>query len=142
MALLKALRQMAWTLIALLVVSGARAQKLGPAHSDWARLDGSGRLVYQHLKTGERILDFSYAGYMGGGVALPTPPVKATVSPSGGDDTAAMQAAIDQVSNLPPADGVRGAVLLTAGHFRCNATLRIAASGVVLRGSGSGENDT
>ncbi len=139
MGLSRASQQIVLTLIA---TSAAWAQQPAASHSQWVHLDRSGKLVYQHLKTGEQILDFSYAGYMGGGVALPSVPVKATVAPSGGDDTAAIQAAIDQVSNLPLADGVRGAVLLTAGHFHLNATLRIAASGVVLRGSGSGENDT
>jgi hypothetical protein len=79
---------------------------------------------------------------MGVGVALPNSPVKKTVAPSGGDDSALIQAAIDEVSNLPLADGVRGAVLLAAGRFHCKSTLKITASGVVLRGSGSGETDT
>jgi hypothetical protein len=135
----RASRQIVFPLVA---ASIAWAQPPAATSSQWVHLDRSGKLVYQPLKTGDRILDFSYAGYMGGGVALPTYPVKATIAPSGSDDTAAIQAAIDQVSNLPLADGIRGAVLLTAGHFRCNATLRIEASGVVLRGSGSGESDT
>jgi len=112
------------------------------AQSQWVHLDRAGKLVYRRLKTGERILDFSYAGYMGGGVSLPNFPVRKTVAPSGGDDSASIQAAIDEVSKLPPAAGVRGALLLTAGHFNCSSTLRIAAGGVVIRGSGSGENDT
>lgn len=68
--------------------------------------------------------------------------MKKTVAASGEDDSAAIQAAIDEISNLPLVDGARGAVLLMAGHFHCKATLKIAASGVVLRGSGSGENGT
>jgi hypothetical protein len=111
-------------------------------HSQWVYLDHGGKLVYRHLKRGDRIIDFSYAGYMGGGVALPTFPVKKTVAPSGDDDSATIQTAIDQVSSLAPVNGVRGAVLLTAGHFHCNSTLKIAASGVVLRGSGSDQGDT
>ncbi|HEY1993794.1 MAG TPA: hypothetical protein VGG81_05280, partial [Edaphobacter sp.] len=84
----------------------------------------------------------SYAGYGGGGVALPTFPVKKTVAPSGQDDTAAIQSAIDEVSRLPLLQGLRGAVLLTRGHFHCNATLHLTTDGIVLRGSGSGESDT
>ena len=94
------------------------------------------------MSAGDRILDFSYAGYMGGGVALPAVPVKKTIAPSGGDDSATIQAAIDEVSQLPLVDGVRGAVLLRTGHFRCSETLQIRASGVVLRGSGAGEAET
>jgi hypothetical protein len=112
-----------------------------PAHSGgsnepWVWLDSSGRLVYRALPQGDRIVDFSYAGYMGGGVVLPRLPSVQTVVPSGADDTAAIQHAIDQVSSLPLKDGFRGAVLLAQGTFLCSAPLNITASGVVLRGSG------
>ncbi len=112
------------------------------AHSQWVYPGRSGKLLYRHTKAGDRIIDFSYAGYMGGGVALPSFPVKKTVSPSGEDDSAAIQAAIDEVSALPLVDGVRGAVLLAPGHFHCGQTLAITASGVVLRGSGAGDAGT
>jgi len=120
----------------------ASAQSPSPAHSQWVYPGRSGKLVYRQLKTGDRIIDFSYAGYGGGGVALPAFPVKKTVAPSGEDDTAAIQSAVDEVSKLPLLHGVRGAVLLAAGHFHCNATLKLSADGIVLRGSGSGESDT
>jgi hypothetical protein len=59
--------------------------------------------------------------------------------PGGGDDTAAIQAVIDSVSKLPVnAEGLRGAVLLGPGAYRIGGLLRIDASGVVLRNSGSG----
>lgn len=79
---------------------------------------------------------------MGGGIALPQFPVKETVAPSGGDDRDAVQTAIDRVSDLPLINGIRGAVLLKTGHFHCKSTLHIMASGVVLRGSGSGADGT
>jgi len=126
----------------VLLTAVATAKQPSSTHSKWVYPGHDGKLVYQHSKTGDRIIDFSYAGYMGGGVALPSFPVKKTVSPSGGDDSAAIQAAIDEVSALPVVAGVRGAVLLAPGHFRCNETLTIAASGVVLRGSGAGEAGT
>src|SRR5256885_1285860 len=82
--------------------------------------------------TADRIMDFSPAGYMGGGVALPDVPVRRTVEPSGGDDdTARIQAAIDAVAALPLTDGVRGAVLLAPGVYPCSAALTISAGGVV-----------
>jgi hypothetical protein len=102
----------------------------------WVSLDSSGRLVYRALPRGDRIVDFSYAGYRGGGVPLPRVPAVRTVAPSGGDDSAEIQRAIDEVSVLPLNDGFRGAVVLAPGTFQCSATLNIAASGVVLRGSG------
>jgi hypothetical protein len=105
-------------------------------HDHWVSLDGSGHLVYQSLPNGDHIVDFSYAGYMGGGVPLPRVPAVLTVKPSGADDTAPIQQAIDQVSSMPLKDGSRGAVLLAPGTFSCSATVNITASGVVLRGSG------
>src|SRR5262249_18807430 len=60
-----------------------------------------------------------------------------------GDDTSRIQQALDQVAQLTPnAQGIRGAVLLTAGTYRIGGTLNIKASGVVLRGAGSGADGT
>jgi hypothetical protein len=82
-------------------------------------------------------MDFSHAGYKGGGVALPVVPVAKTLKPITGDNTAQIQSAIDAVSH-----GTRGAVLLSPGTYDLEGTLTISASGVVLRGSGSGERGT
>src|SRR4051812_14654233 len=57
------------------------------AQSEWVHLNYRGELAYKTLPTGDRIMDFSSAGYMGGGVSLPKAPVRVTVGPSGGDDT-------------------------------------------------------
>ena len=114
----------------------ARAAEM--ATSEWVHPGPDGKLVYKTTPAGDRIMNFSSAGYMGGGVALPTVPVKRTVQPSGGtDDTAAIQAAIDDVSMMPLEKGFRGAVLLAPGIFTCPNTIYIPASGVVLRGSGA-----
>lgn len=75
-------------------------------------------------------------------VALPTFPVKKEVAPSGGDDSAAIQAAIGEVSALPLVNGSRGAVLLKPGVFNCAKPITLAREGVVLRGSGSGSGGT
>ena len=56
-----------------------------------------GRLVYKTDGDGNRICDFSYAGYKGGGVAIPDVRVEATVAPSGRDDTGSIQQAVDRV---------------------------------------------
>ena len=108
------------------------------AESEWARIGPDGKLTYKTFSAGDHIMDFSYAGYLGGGVKIPTVPVKMIVTPSGGDDSAAIQEAINQVSQMELQDGFRGAVLLGPGIFNCRRTLTIQASGVVLRGSGSG----
>ena len=106
--------------------------------SQWVYPGPDGKLIYRPTPRGDRIMDFSFAGYRGGGVALPDVPVARTVQPAGADDAAAIQAAIDSVSSLPIHDGFRGAVLLAPGDFTCSRTLNIQSDGVVLRGSGSG----
>ena len=87
-------------------------------------------------------IDFSYAGYDGG---RPVPWVKAVLSvrPSGGDDTALLQGALDRVASMPvEKEGFRGVVLLAPGRFHVKGQLQMHASGVVLRGSGSGGTGT
>ena len=113
-----------------------------PAQSHWVHFGAGGKLVYAHSPKGDVIPDFSYAGYEGGGVALPRVPAKLTVAPTGADDTAAIQNAIDRVSALPLAGGFRGAIELAPGTFHCSQTISMTASGVVLRGAGNGEHGT
>src|SRR4051812_20206686 len=92
------------------------------------------KISYKTTPAGDRIMAFSSAGYMGGGVALPDVPARQTIKPAGGDaddDTAAIQRAIDEVGKLPADDkGFRGAVLLTPGTFRCVSTINLSASGI------------
>lgn len=111
------------------------AQSPAP-RSSWVFQSASGELHYQYTKRGDRIMDFSAAGYMGGGVALPDVKAVITVSAKQGDNTARIQRAIDSVQRLPLRNGFRGAVLLAPGVFTCNGELRLDASGIVLRGSG------
>src|SRR5687768_6869201 len=76
-----------------------------PAQSGWrsakVQYDADGRLFYPADAGGNRIPDYSHAGYKGGGVPLPAVPVVLTISPVAGDNTASIQAAIDQVGNMP-----------------------------------------
>lgn len=126
-------------LVATLLVGSC---SLSAQQSHWVHYGSGGKLVYTYTSRGDRIPDFSYAGYEGGGVALPHIPAKRTVKPSGADDTPAIQKAIDEVSALPPKDGFRGAVELAPGTFHCDHTLSITTSGVVLRGAGDGKGGT
>ena len=128
--------------IILLVVATSVAVA-GQGRSKWVYLDAQQKLRYATDPRGNRIMDFSHAGYGGGGVALPVVRVVRTVRASPGDNTALIQSALDEVSRGPiGADGFRGAVLLEPGTYHVSLTLRIAATGVVLRGSGSGETGT
>ena len=102
-----------------------------------------GRLHYTPDASGNRIPDFSYAGYMAGAEAIPGVAVKVVVPARSGDATLRIQSAIDYVSKLPlNKAGFRGAVLLEKGVYQVDGSLRIAASGVVLRGSGMGPGGT
>lgn len=87
-----------------------------------------------------RLPDFSYCGYHYGEDPIPMVPVVANVTDFGADasdqedDTAAFSAAIEHVTALPR--GKRGAILIPAGTYIISDVVRIAASGIVLRGEG------
>ncbi|MEV4560826.1 ricin-type beta-trefoil lectin domain protein [Kitasatospora sp. NPDC049285] len=129
---------------ALLLGSTASAAPAAvEAAGPWVTFSG-GHLSYGSDGQGNRVPDYSYAGYAGGGVALPQVATGVTApAPSGGDDTAALQAAINQAAALPlDAQGFRGAVQLRAGQYRLAGTLSITASGVVLRGASADSTAT
>ena len=109
---------------------------LRAATTQWVHLGAKGQLVYRVGARGDRIMDFSYAGYEGGGVRIPVVPVKRIVAPGGLHNAAAIQQAIDAVSRLPLHNGFRGTVLLTAGTYSCRHTIVIRTAGVVIRGAG------
>ncbi len=101
-----------------------------------------GYLVYVSDGDGNRIPDFGSSGYRRGEAPIPAVATVVEVSPGGGaDDTATIQAALDQVGALPPGpDGHRGAVQLAAGTYTIVGTLKLDRSGVVLRGAGDGSD--
>ncbi|WP_018631042.1 hypothetical protein [Niabella aurantiaca] len=115
--------------------SGQPDRKENKSH--WVRVGAGGKLEYAATSRGDRIMDFSYAGYKGGGVRLPEVKETARVYPVDGDNTANIQRAIDSVAGLPLVEGFRGAVVLAPGDFSCGQTIAIRSSGVVLRGSGA-----
>jgi hypothetical protein len=125
--------------ICRVIVASCALIDAAAATSEWVHPGPDGKLVYQPLETGDRIMDFSFAGYGGGGVAFPDPPVAVTINPSGSgdDDASRIQAAIDSVAASPLVNGIRGTVLLGPGEFHCGKTIVIAQSGIVLRGSGA-----
>ncbi|OGV60516.1 MAG: hypothetical protein A2X45_03550 [Lentisphaerae bacterium GWF2_50_93] len=93
------------------------------------------------LPTGERLQDFSYAGYRGGGVPLPEgdflPVIDVSQQPYGAvadgktDAQPAIQAALDAAAKQGGA-----IVFLPAGLYRLDNDLRATASKIVLRGAG------
>jgi len=103
----------------------------------------NGKLAYTADALGNRIPDFSYAGYMAGEQAIPTAMVKVVVPLTEGDATLRIQSAINYVAKLPLGkDGLRGAVLLEKGIYKVAGTLTITNTGIVLRGSGFANDGT
>ena len=87
--------------------------------------------------------DFSTCGYANSERPIPTAPIRVVVAPRTGDSTSRIQQAVDYVASLPPdSSGLRGAVLLLKGRHEVLGGLRIANSGVVLRGQGMGDDGT
>jgi len=130
-------------LLGSLYLTALSANGVGdPAQKQWVTQGSDGHLHYDATSKGDAIPDFSQAGYGGGGVALPDVPVQQTVAPSDGDDVSAIQVAIDAIAAMPLTNGFRGAVLLKAGTFHCATPIKISQTGVVLRGSGSGDTGT
>jgi pectin methylesterase-like acyl-CoA thioesterase len=84
---------------------------------------------------GDKLPDFSFAGYRQSEVALPAlnSPVKKTLSPGSGDQSPAIQAALDSVYK---AGG--GVVALKAGTYALSSGLLIQ-NGTTLRGAGTGK---
>src|SRR5262245_7914545 len=74
-----------WGAILLLCVIECAGGEPAPL-SQWVHPGPDGALVYKTTPAGDRIMDFSHAGYKGGGVALPDVPVKKKVKPTGGED--------------------------------------------------------
>ncbi len=131
-------RNIASTFAACVLVASAdlRAQPVKQGESNWVRMDSRGKLIYKTTDRGDRIMDFSYAGYGGGGVKIPEVKTVVVVYPIKGDNTSNIQRAIDSVSGLPLVKGFRGAVQLAPGDYSCDETIRLTAGGVVLKGSG------
>ena len=75
------------------------------------RIAESGELKYP--------IDFSCAGFGGGGNMIPQVKVVLLVKPSGEDDTKQLQSAIDYIGTLPlDTNGFRGALQLYGGQFK------------------------
>ena len=104
----------------------------------------NGHLFYGTDQFGNRIPDFSTAGYEGGAGAIPGIPVRSTLDPlPDGDDTPRIQQAIDALASQPLDEkGFRGAVPLHPGTYRIAGVIKLNASGIVLRGAGNGANGT
>lgn len=102
-----------------------------------------GKLHYVPDSLGNRIPDFSFCGYRAGEQSIPVITTGVLVPAAPGDATRRIQAAIDYVSKLPlNKDGFRGAVFLAPGTYTIEGSLLLHSSGVILKGSGFGNEGT
>ncbi len=86
---------------------------------------------------------FDSAGYAAGDGPLPEVGAVLAVRPSGSDDTALLQAALDELATRSFATAsFRGALELMPGTFRIEGQLHVRASGIVIRGSADGRQPT
>ncbi|MFN3190596.1 MAG: dockerin type I domain-containing protein [Aureliella sp.] len=115
--------------------------------SEYAYYGDGQRLIHPLDAQGNRLPDFSSAGYRNSDEPIPdiVGEIEANrivrVSPINGDDMSNIQAAINQVSAMQPnGSGFRGVVQLAAGEFQISNRIEILTSGVVLRGAGDGSD--
>ena len=104
------------------------------------------KLVYsEYNEQGDKIGDFSYAGFCKGEYNLPeisNLPVALEIAPTGtGDDTGMLQDAIDKVYNEATDDRMK-VIKLKAGTYNINKKGIVVKSGIVLLGEGQGPTGT
>jgi hypothetical protein len=118
---------------------------VSPVFSDWESQrvfrGEDGKLVYITDSQGNRIPDFSFAGYKNGEQQIPNIPVVKVLEPITGDNTVQIQKALDEISQITPdGNGFRGALLLKAGEYEIQGTIELKHSGVILRGEGDDDD--
>ncbi|WP_221412279.1 DUF6298 domain-containing protein [Dysgonomonas sp. 511] len=103
----------------------------------------AGKLVYTPDSLGNRIPDFSYAGYMAGEMPIPQPAAIVSIPRTNGDATTSIQNAINYIGNLKPGEnGFRGVIQFDPGTYKISGNINIPYSGIVLRGSGMNAGGT
>ncbi len=131
--------------IVLSVFSVLLSIQIGTAQNNFPDITKTkeGKLERTADTEGNQIPDFSFAGYKASSVAIPNVVIKAYVPHIEGDATKTIQSAIDYVAKLKAdKNGFKGTVLLDKGIFKVSGEINIKESGIVLRGSGSGNNGT
>lgn len=100
----------------------------------------NGQLQYVADSNQNKVVDFSWAGYKNSNEPIPAiTNIIATLTPVTGDNTAAINNAIQAAASVQPGtNGFRGVILLKAGNYEIRGTILLNVSGIVLRGEGSG----
>nr|WP_199156431.1 hypothetical protein [Pedobacter sp. ASV2] len=106
--------------------------------SQFVKIENNGHLKYITDANGNIIPDFSRVGYHQNSKVIPNIKVVIEISATGDNDQLKVQQAIDDLSKKAADDnGIRGAILLKKGTYNIPGTLKISASGIVLRGEGN-----
>lgn len=105
--------------------------------SELLGLDLDGQLIYVSDAKGNKIPDYSYAGYHHSEQVIPVILVRKTLNALKGDNLNHIQNAIDELESLGVDNkGFRGALLLKSGVYHVEGILKIKKSGIVIRGEG------
>ena len=129
------------SIIILLICFVGLSQFVLGQTSTLVSLDGNGKLVYQLDEKGNRIPDFSGVGYKNGESEIPEVEVVKTINAVSGDNYANIQAAINEVAAMPLlSNGLRGAIMFKSGTYQISQSIKVSASGIVLRGEGISTN--
>ena len=124
-----------------------KAEQADPVDGYLVKPDGNKLIYNTYNEEGDKLSDFSYAGFYAGEFELPNSkniPIAAVISPSedtGADDTSRIQNIINSVAANNPDDEFR-VIKLEAGRYRINKNGLNLKSGIILSGEGQGPNGT
>jgi hypothetical protein len=106
--------------------------------SKFVHINKDGSLQYNPDEKGNIIPDFSRVGYYSGDKSIPDVPVVKTISAAEGNSEELIQSAINEIAKrVPDKNGFRGTILLKKGLYKIPGTIKVEASGIVLRGEGN-----
>ena len=118
----------------IVLVGTANAQTW---ESAYVKTQKNGKLQYIPDEQGNIIPDFSNVGYQQNKKAIPNVITVITLSATNDNDQQKIQQAIDDLAKKPEnQNGIRGAILLKKGNYKIPGSLKISASGIILRGEG------
>jgi len=103
--------------------------------SSMVNLNADSSISYTRDSEGNSIADFSMAGFANGEKEIPVVQTIVTVFHGTGDQAENIQKALDSAGTFPlDNNGIRGAVLLSAGTYELSSPIFDTISGVILRG--------
>ena len=131
------------TFLSILMIFLRMSQCEAQFQSSRVYLNEEGFLEYTTDQEQNYIPNFSFAGYHNGDKEIPEFTPDLSINPVPGDNTNHIQAVLDSLANLPmDSMGHRACLLLGPGVYRISGRIFMPAGGIVLKGSGSGQDST